>query len=114
MRGREVSQDRMSCAGTEVDGQLAMAVLDFSAEGCQADPLGHFFALIATVDRPMDVNQTAAAREERVDKGRTLLGPVSVVIEDDHVRVFELVSVWELPNSVDFRLRRLRQQPGPY
>src|SRR3954470_11260556 len=104
MSGREVSQDRVSHARTEVDRQLPVTILNLSAKGREADPLGHFFPLFATVDRPMNVNQTPAAREERVDNGRTLIGPVSVMIENDDVRVVELLSVRELPSSVDLRL----------
>src|SRR4051794_13156083 len=103
----------MTLPWTEVNVQLAMAIFNFSAERRKADSLGHFLPLFASVDRPMNVNQTSAAREKWVDRGCSLVAPTPVLIKNDHVCFFHLIRRREFPSRINFRFRRLSQESRP-
>ena len=63
----EVPRNRMRDTRAEIDIQFAMPVANLATQRREADPLGHFVLLASAVDGPVDVHQTAAACEERID-----------------------------------------------
>src|SRR3954463_15747048 len=103
----------MTLPWTEVNVQLAMAIFNFSAERRKADSPGHLLALFASVDRPMNVNQTSAAREKRVHGRRSFIAPTSVLIKNYDVCVIHLIRRREFPRGINFRFGRLSQESRP-
>ena len=92
----EVSRDWMFCSVIKRQRLFAVTKTNEPKAG-QADSLGEFVASLLTIDGPVDINEATAAFQIRVNIGRPLVVPVTVLEEYNDIGLFELLRARPFP-----------------